>query len=84
MKNEIIKTAKNLEQGKINAEQAECKIKRFASPFEMAKWFHEQYEQAAMLNNWETQKSCKVDFIDLPRENQRTMMLVCEKFLKGR
>ena len=48
----------------------------------MAKWFHEQYEQATMLNNWETQKSCKVDFIDLPRENQRTMMLVCEKFLK--
>jgi hypothetical protein len=73
---------KDLEQGKINAEQAECKIKRFASPFEMAKWFHKEYEQATKINNWQTQKNCKVDFEDLPRENQRTMMSVCEKFLK--
>ncbi len=77
----LSKILKDLEQGKINAEQAECKIKCFTTPLEMAKWFHEQYEQAAMLNNWETQKSCKVDFIDLPRENQITMMLVCKKFL---
>ncbi len=77
----LSKILKDLEQGKINAEQAECKIKCFTTPLEMAKWFHEQYEQAAMLNNWETQKSCKVDFIDLPIENQRTMMLVCKKFL---
>jgi hypothetical protein len=73
----LSKILKDLEQGKINAEQAECKIKRFASPLEMAKWFHEEYEQA-------TKKTNHVDFIDLPRENQRTMMLVCEKFLKGR
>ena len=79
--NRLSNILKDLEQGKITAEQAECKIKRFASPFEMAKWFHEQYEQAAKTNNWETQKSCRVDFIDLPKENQRTMMLVCEKFL---
>ena len=51
----LSKILKDLEQGKINAEQAECKIKCFTTPLEMAKWFHEQYEQAAMLNNWETQ-----------------------------
>lgn len=41
----------------------------FASPYTMARWFHEKYEEAAKHTNWNTQDSCKVDFDDLPSEN---------------
>jgi len=56
---------KNLEVGKITAEQAERKIRR--SPFKMAKWYYDK-------------TSPKTDFIDLPPEQQRTMMSVFSDF----
>ena len=91
MKTELSKIAQDLEQGTITDKEARKLLlgllgvsnRSFASPYTMARWFHEKYEEAAKHTNWNTQDSCKVDFDDLPSENQRTMILVCEQFLNG-
>ena len=41
---------------------------------EFAKELHNYYEERAEVNNWETQKSCKVEFEDLPEANKQTMI----------
>lgn len=41
---------------------------------EFAKELHNYYEERAEVNNWETQKSCKVEFEDLPIANKQTMI----------
>lgn len=49
---------------------------------QLAKEFHEIYEDEAISNNWNTQQKCKVKFEDLPLENKITMIQTCEKLLE--
>lgn len=41
---------------------------------ELAEWLHDNYEEIAIENDWDTHKDCKVDFWDLPKANQNTMI----------
>ena len=50
---------------------------------ELAKWLHDNYEAIAKKKNWDTQKSCKVDFEDLPKENQSVMLSMARKIHKN-
>ena len=50
-------------------------------PMELAKYLHDNYEQIAKRTNWNTQKSCKVEFEDLPIENKNTMILLACKII---
>ena len=40
----------------------------------LAKELHDFYEERSIVNNWNTQKSCKVSFDALPKENKQTML----------
>ena len=42
----------------------------------LAKLFHETYEDESKKVGWETQKSCKVEFDDLPEKNKAVMISV--------
>jgi hypothetical protein len=48
---------------------------------ELAKWLHDSYEEIAKSKNWETQKKCKVEFEDLPKENKNTMLELSKRIL---
>lgn len=47
----------------------------------LAEWFHNNYEEIALNNGWKTQDDCQVPFHELPEENKRTMIEVCERLL---
>ena len=49
---------------------------------ELAEWIHNEYEKASKKVGWDTQKSCKVKFKDLPEENKLVMLLVADKIGK--
>ena len=49
---------------------------------ELAKLFHDAYEEVAKKNNWNTQESCKVEFKDLPESNKQTMLDTCKIVLE--
>ena len=53
------------------------------SPEQMAEWFHNNYEEIAIAEGWQTQDKCKVEFKDLPESNRTTMIKVCERWLNG-
>jgi len=53
------------------------------SPEQMAEWFHNNYEEIAKAEGWQTQDKCKVEFKDLPESNRTTMIKVCERWLNG-
>jgi hypothetical protein len=48
---------------------------------ELAKWLHDNYEAIAKEQNWNTQKSCKVQFDTLPDANKRTMIEISDRLL---
>ena len=48
----------------------------------LAEWMHNEYEKASKVVGWDTQKSCKVKFKDLPEENRKVMLIVAEKVAK--
>tara|TARA_Y100000034_G_C6748161_1_gene332383 strand:+ start:27 stop:227 length:201 start_codon:yes stop_codon:yes gene_type:complete len=48
---------------------------------ELAKWLHDNYEEIAKKENWDTQKSCKVEFENLPIANQITMIELAGRLL---
>lgn len=50
----------------------------YADSEQLARLFHDAYEIAAKVQNWETQESCRVTFDDLPKANQMTMSKTCE------
>ena len=47
----------------------------------LAKWMHEQYEEIANKKNWETQKLCRVEFRDLPKENKAVMIELAKRII---
>ena len=48
---------------------------------ELAKWLHDNYEEVAKEQNWNTQENCKVEFDTLPDANKQTMIKVAERLL---
>ncbi len=50
---------------------------------ELAKWLHDSYEEIAKRKNWNTQKSCKVEFKDLPEENKSVMLSMARRIHKN-
>jgi len=53
------------------------------SASKMAEWFHNNYEEIAGKEGWQTQDKCRVEFKDLPEKNRTTMIKVCERWLNG-
>ena len=51
----------------------------YADPERLARYFHKNYERLAEKHDWKTQESCKVRFDDLPEENKKLMLDVCDK-----
>jgi len=49
---------------------------------ELAKWLHDNYEDLTKKNKWDTQKSCKVEFEDLPDENKKVMLSMVRRIHK--
>lgn len=49
---------------------------------ELAEWLHDNYEEIAIKNGWNTQKNCKVKFEELPELNKKTMMSLARKIHK--
>lgn len=50
---------------------------------ELAKWLHNNYEEIAREKKWETQKSFKVEFDDLPKENKDTMISLADRIINN-
>ena len=48
---------------------------------ELAKWLHDNYEQVARIEDWNTQEKCKVEFDTLPDANKRTMIEIADRLL---
>ncbi len=51
------------------------------APKELAKLFHGCYEFHSIKEGWQTQKSCRVKFDDLPEENKRVMILTAKDII---
>ena len=49
---------------------------------QLAAWLHDNYEQLAKAENWQTQKITRVKFEHLPTENKATMLALADKMLK--
>lgn len=49
---------------------------------ELARWMHDNYEQIAAGEKWETQITTRVIFDDLPKENKNTMLILAERLIK--
>ena len=50
--------------------------------YKLAEWMHDNYEQLAKAENWQTQEITRVKFDDLPAENKSTMLALADKMLK--
>lgn len=51
---------------------------------QLAKLFHDVYEDAAALHGWSTQEQSRVQFADLPRANREAMLdAVCAVLVSG-
>ena len=48
----------------------------------LAEFMHNKYEMHSKKMGWNTQKSCKVKFNDLPSENKAVMIAVAHEVLK--
>ena len=40
----------------------------------LAEFLHNTYEALSKINDWKTQKKCRVKFKDLPEENKKVML----------
>jgi len=49
---------------------------------ELAKWLHDNYEEISRSVGWNTQKDCKVEFEDLPKENKLVMLKIAGRIFK--
>ena len=50
--------------------------------YKLAEWLHDNYEQLAKAENWQTQEITRVKFEDLPAENKSTMLALADRMLK--
>lgn len=49
----------------------------------IAERFHDTYEEIARQEGWNTQKTCKVPFSELPKKNQITMLEVVKRLMES-
>ena len=56
-------------------------MKKTLSAEELARIFHDTYENFAITNKWKTQDKCQVEFDDLPEKNKQTMIDTCQHIL---
>lgn len=49
---------------------------------ELAEWLHDTYERLSKDNKWNTRKSCKVKFKDLPQNNKIVMIKLANKIIE--
>lgn len=57
-------------------------IDPLVNPIYLAKLFHDVYEKIAKKEGWKTQESTQVEFHELPKDNQRTMVRTCNEIMK--
>ena len=50
---------------------------------ELAEWLHDNYEQLAKAENWQTQEITRVKFEGLPAENKSTMLALADRMLNA-
>lgn len=55
----------------------------YSDPEQLAKRFHELYEQLAPKHAYKTRKDSAVKWEDVPEKNRSLMIAVCEKILEG-
>lgn len=48
---------------------------------ELAVWLHNNYEEIAKGEDWDTQDNCKVEFDLLPKENRAVMIKLAKRLL---
>lgn len=58
--------------------EAEKMHKKKITPHSLAEFMHNVYEEEAVKQGWQTQKSCKVSFDSLPEKNKAVMLKVAE------
>jgi hypothetical protein len=89
MKQKIFNILVNFRRGRITVDNAIDQLLRLIrfnhrlTASEMAEWFHDNYEEIAKTEGWQTQDKCKVEFKDLPESNRTTMIKVCDRWLNG-
>ena len=52
------------------------------NPKELAKLFHDMYEDQAERVGWKTQEECRVEFKNLPKKNKEVMLLVVKAVIR--
>lgn len=45
----------------------------------LAEWLHDNYEELAKANDWQTQEITRVKFNDLPQANKDTMLALADR-----
>ena len=76
----------NKEQAKTQTEHTEQVLHMFynkKNTLRLAKFMHEEYENMARLQGWETQEKCRVSFEALPEKNIKIMLGVAQQILKN-
>ena len=77
------KEALKLQLEKEHREQVLHKSYNKKNTLRLAKFMHEEYENMARLQGWETQEKCRVAFEALPEKNIKTMLGVAQQILKN-
>lgn len=75
MANDILRN-QNLNSKVFYVRDLTPKEKLLYSHESLAEWMYERYEKHAHTEGWDTQKSTKVSFKDLPEANRKTMELM--------
>jgi len=47
--------------------------------YKLAEWLHDNYEELAKANDWQTQEITRVKFDDLPQANKNTMLALADR-----
>jgi hypothetical protein len=47
----------------------------------LAEWLHDNYEELAKANDWQTQEITRVRFDDLPEKNKATMLALADRMI---
>ena len=63
------------------SEECKCFNHIQMDKIELAKWLHDNYEEVAKEQNWNTQENCKVEFEALPDANKQTMIKLAGRLL---
>ena len=57
-------------------------VNLYGQQVNLAVWLHNTYEELAKKEGWDSQKSCKVLFENLPKTNKNVMLEMAKKILE--